>query len=118
LGIASPRIAAIKSLAKRVADGKLDLEAPQELERFVGELQEIQGIGPWTAQYIALRAVGHPDAFPVGDLGLLKGAGVCFASRRTPLTHATLADRAEQWRPWRAYAAMHLWSAYAAPRQR
>ena len=114
LGIAAPRAAAIKSLAKEVADGGLDLETPQDLEPFVGKLQEIQGIGPWTAQYIALRALGHPDAFPVGDLGLLKGAGVCLESKRTPLTHVTLARRAEQWRPWRAYAAMHLWSAYAA----
>ena len=115
LGIAAPRALAIKRLARQVADGKLDLETPQDLEAFAGALQEIQGIGPWTAQYIALRALGHPDAFPVGDLGLLKGADVCFASKRT-LTHSALARRAEEWRPWRAYAAMHLWSAYATTR--
>jgi AraC family transcriptional regulator, regulatory protein of adaptative response / DNA-3-methyladenine glycosylase II len=117
LGVAATRADAIKNLAKQVADGKLDLETPQELETFVGTLQEIQGIGPWTAQYIALRALGHPDAFPVGDLGLLKGAGLCIDSKRA-LTHGALARRAEEWRPWRAYAAMHLWSAYAEPRQR
>jgi AraC family transcriptional regulator, regulatory protein of adaptative response / DNA-3-methyladenine glycosylase II len=114
LGIPAPRAAAIRGLAQRVADGVLDLESPQDLETFVGELQEIQGIGPWTAQYIALRALGHPDAFPAGDLGLLRGAGLCLAQERTPLTHRTLARRAEEWRPWRGYAAMHLWSAYAA----
>ncbi len=117
LGVAASRAAAIKTLAKRVADGKLDLETPQDLENFVGVLQEIQGIGPWTAQYIALRALGHPDAFPVGDLGLLKGAGVCFSEKRA-LTHTALARRAEEWRPWRAYAAMHLWSAYGTERER
>ena len=67
----------------------------------------LPGTGPWTAQYIAMRALGHPDAFPAGDLVLRKalaGAG------DGPLpTEKTVAARAEAWRPWRAYAVIHLW---------
>ena len=64
-------------------------------------LLEIPGIGEWTAEYILLRAVRWPDAFPAGDLGLRKAAG--------GISEAALRRRAEPWRPWRAYAAAHLW---------
>jgi 3-methyladenine DNA glycosylase/8-oxoguanine DNA glycosylase len=62
---------------------------------------ELRGIGPWTANYIAMRALGDPDAFPASDLGLLKAAGLSSQHR--------LAEIAEAWRPWRSYAAMYLW---------
>jgi len=65
-------------------------------------LLEIPGIGKWTAQYIAMRALGDPDAFPSGDLGLLRGSGL--ASFRE------LEEHAEVWRPWCAYGAIYLWS--------
>jgi AraC family transcriptional regulator of adaptative response / DNA-3-methyladenine glycosylase II len=65
-------------------------------------LCEIPGIGKWTAQYIAMRALGEPDAFPSGDLGLLRALGL--------ENSAELERRAEAWRPWRAYATMYLWS--------
>ena len=78
-------------------------------EASLEELMALPGIGPWTAQYIALRAFGDADAFPTADLGLLKsplwGAG--------GISPRQLAERAERWRPWRAYAAVYLWHSYA-----
>jgi AraC family transcriptional regulator of adaptative response / DNA-3-methyladenine glycosylase II len=67
----------------------------------IAKLQELPGIGDWTAQYIAMRALRWPDAFPAGDLGLLKAMGERSVQR--------LRDAGEAWRPWRAYAAMYLW---------
>jgi len=72
-------------------------------------LCSVPGIGEWTAHYIAMRAFGEPDAFPASDLGLRKALG----ARRAPLSHAEVARLAEAWRPWRAYAAMALWSELA-----
>ena len=69
------------------------------------QLHSLPGIGDWTAQYVALRALGDPDAFPSSDLGLLK-AVANGGPRPSP---AKLRDRAEAWRPWRGYAALHLW---------
>ena len=80
------------------------------VEETVARLRAIRGIGDWTAHYIALRAVRETDAFPASDIGLLRGAAVNGA-RPSP---AGLQDRAETWRPWRAYAAQHLWAADAA----
>src|SRR3546814_12417859 len=73
-----------------------------------------RSIGEWTAQYIALRALRETDAFPASDIGLLRGAGGRNGPRPTP---ADLHVRAEPWRPWRAYAAQHLWAADAAARE-
>jgi 3-methyladenine DNA glycosylase/8-oxoguanine DNA glycosylase len=63
---------------------------------------EIPGIGKWTAQYVAMRALGEPDAFPVGDAALLSALGLTNS--------AELERRAETWRPWRSYATMYLWT--------
>jgi AraC family transcriptional regulator of adaptative response / DNA-3-methyladenine glycosylase II len=68
-------------------------------------------VGPWTAQYIALRALREPDAFPQADVGLLRAMAGPDGVRPTP---SALLARAEAWRPWRAYAAQHLWAADAA----
>jgi 3-methyladenine DNA glycosylase/8-oxoguanine DNA glycosylase len=65
-------------------------------------LRSIRGIGPWTIEYIAMRVLGDPDAFPAADLGLLRALNLRRASE--------LASLAEAWRPWRAYAAVHLWN--------
>ena len=73
-------------------------------------VRSIRGIGDWTAHYIALRAAREPDAFPASDLGLLRGAADRKGVRPTPVA---LLARAERWRPWRAYAAQHLWMADA-----
>jgi AraC family transcriptional regulator of adaptative response / DNA-3-methyladenine glycosylase II len=81
------------------------------VEETVGRLRTIRGIGEWTAHYIALRAVRETDAFPASDIGLLRGAAIRVGTRPSP---EVLQDRAEIWRPWRAYAAQHLWAADAA----
>src|SRR5439155_2089791 len=67
---------------------------------------EVQGVGPWTAHYIAMRALGEPDAFPAGDLGVVRA--LANGDRRP--APRTIAARAERWRPWRAYAVMALWT--------
>ena len=71
-------------------------------------MKAIRGIGEWTAQYIALRAVREMDAFPATDVGLLRGAASIAGTKMKP---DDLLGRAEVWRPWRAYAAQHLWAA-------
>ena len=87
------------NLARAVADGDLDLAAPLGPDDFVERMVALPGIGPWTAHYVAMRALGEPDAFPAADLGLVKAAPGIDLNRR-----------AEAWRPWRAYAALHLWA--------
>jgi AraC family transcriptional regulator of adaptative response / DNA-3-methyladenine glycosylase II len=104
LGVTGARIAALHTLARAVADGALTFTA--SLEEFTSRLAALPGFGIWTAQYIALRALGEPDAFPSGDLVLRRMAG-----NGTPLTTRELDQRAERWRPWRGYAVMHLWRA-------
>ena len=74
------------------------------------QLLDVPGIGPWTASYVALRALGDPDVFPAEDLGLLRSA----ARLGLPTTPRELAAHAERWRPWRSYATHHLWAAEAA----
>lgn len=102
LGISRARAESIRILARTIADGGLILEPGSDPETVINRLKEIPGIGAWTAQYIAMRALRWPDAFPDGDLGLLKGLGET-SSRQ-------LHDMAQAWRPWRAYAAMHIWN--------
>jgi AraC family transcriptional regulator of adaptative response / DNA-3-methyladenine glycosylase II len=82
------------------------------IEETVAQLRAIRGIGDWTAHYIALRAAREPDAFPATDVALLRSV----AKRTTRLSATQLLERAERWRPWRAYAAQHLWAADAAAR--
>lgn len=111
LNMPRARGAAIRALAAAcLADPHLFAPAA-DLDEAVARFIAIKGIGPWTAQYIALRALKLPDALPVGDVGLLRaldrGAG-----RPSP---ADLVARAEAWRPYRGYAAQHLWAADEAP---
>ena len=106
LGMTRAQAGAINGLAGEVAAGSLQLDAPRGLEDAVDRLCRIAGIGPWTAHYVAMRAYGEPDAFPVSDLGLRKAA----SQDGTPVTPGRLQAMAERWRPWRAYAAMYLWS--------
>jgi AraC family transcriptional regulator of adaptative response / DNA-3-methyladenine glycosylase II len=110
IGLTSARAAAVLSFAGAVADGKVRLDASIGLDELVAALCELPGIGPWTAHYIAMRACGEPDAFPAGDLGLRRSA----AGDGVRPSERDLLARAEAWRPWRAYAAMHLWSALGA----
>lgn len=96
------RADAIRSLARAIRDGELALDAARGLEDAVARLRALPGIGEWTAQVVALRVFGEPDAFPAGDLGIRKALGI--DSERDVLRAA------EAWRPWRAYAALHLWN--------
>ncbi len=107
LGITKARSHAITSLAETIAENPNTLAGFQTLEDAVKQLCKLPGIGEWTAHYIAMRSLREPDAFPSGDLALLRAM-----TKHDPLmTKARLAQRAENWRPWRAYAAMYLWSA-------
>ncbi len=108
LGITMNRIAAIQQLAAITASGELRFDGSTSTEEFIQQITQIKGIGAWTAQYIALRALGDPDAFPDSDLILLRAA----ASPGEILKPADLRNKAEKWRPWRAYAVMFLWHDY------
>ena len=109
-GLTQARSAALNTLARRVATGDLILDAGADRDQTVAQLQALPGIGPWTASYIAMRALGDPDAFPVTDLGLRK-AFECFDLSSHP---RNMLARADSWRPWRAYATHHLWASLAS----
>lgn len=101
IGIPGARARCVVALARAVAEGRLILEAGAPPDETRARLREIPGIGPWTADYVALRALHWPDAFPAGDLGIRKALG---GASTEEARHA-----AEPWRPWRSYAALHLW---------
>ncbi len=103
IGLTRIRITALQALAHAVMEGTLDFGAPSE--EVTSALRALPGIGAWTAQYVALRGLGEADAFPIEDLVLRRMAGVSGA----PLSVRALEKRAEAWRPWRGYAAVHLW---------
>lgn len=100
-GMPRQRAEAIRTIARSVADGEITFERGNSLDDSIARLCALPGIGPWTAHYIAMRALGERDAFPAGDLILRRKAG--------DLTARELERRAERWRPYRAYAAMLLW---------
>jgi AraC family transcriptional regulator of adaptative response / DNA-3-methyladenine glycosylase II len=112
LGLTAARAAGVRGIARALLDGRVGFAAEQTLDEFAAAWSALPGIGPWTAQYLALRALGHPDAFPAEDLVLQKalpGDGSRLTARR-------LREHAEAWRPWRAYAVIHLWrDAMASP---
>jgi AraC family transcriptional regulator of adaptative response / DNA-3-methyladenine glycosylase II len=101
VGLTAMRAETIRALARAICDGKINFVGVVDSEAFLNRLCEIPGIGKWTAQYVAMRALGEPDAFPSNDLGLLRAMNL-RSSRE-------LERRSESWRPWRAYAAMYLW---------
>jgi AraC family transcriptional regulator, regulatory protein of adaptative response / DNA-3-methyladenine glycosylase II len=102
VGLPKARAESIRALAQAVFRREICFGGVVDSDEFCARLLEIPGIGRWTAQYIAMRALGDPDAFPSGDIALLRGSGVA--------TNRELEVRAEAWRPWRAYAAIYLWS--------
>ena len=101
LGVLPARAQTLVALARAVASDGLDLTPGAPLDATRARLLELPGIGPWTAEYIAMRALGWPDAFPAGDHAVQK------ALRTTRAAEAQA--RSQAWRPWRAYAVMHLW---------
>jgi AraC family transcriptional regulator of adaptative response / DNA-3-methyladenine glycosylase II len=111
VGMPAARKAALKELAEAaVADPNL-FHPFGTIEEAIAKFRKIRGVGEWTAQYIALRALRETDAFPAADIGLLRGAEVVDGTKSTM---PALLMRSESWRPWRAYAAQHLWAAGAA----
>ncbi len=111
LGMPRSRSAALSSVARAVAADPALFGPSRSLEEAIERLRALRGIGEWTAQYIAMRALREPDAFPAADIGLLRALAAPGGARPTP---AELLAHAERWRPWRAYAALHLWAAEAA----
>ncbi len=107
LGIIRSRADTIRRMAKAVAASQINFDPAQNIDDFCRSLVAIKGIGEWTAQYVAMRALKNPDAFPHSDLGLLRAFD---APERDRIKPAELKARAEAWRPWRAYAALLLWS--------
>jgi AraC family transcriptional regulator of adaptative response / DNA-3-methyladenine glycosylase II len=102
IGLTKARSETVRALARAVCGGHISFKGVIDSQSFLAKLCEIPGIGTWTAQYVAMRALGEPDAFPSGDVALLRSLDLESAS--------ALEAHAEAWRPWRAYAAMYLWS--------
>ncbi len=109
-GLTGARQRTIRELARRLAVGEVVLDPGVDRDEAKRQLLDVSGIGPWTASYVALRALGDPDVFPAEDLGLLRAA----ARLGLPTTPSELATHAERWRPWRSYATHHLWAADSA----
>ena len=103
LGLTTGRQATLRALAAACAAGRINLDAGADPEETAARLAELPGVGPWTTAYILMRAAGDPDAFPGTDLGL----------RRAMERLGCEPGRADRWRPWRAYAALHLWTTLA-----
>ena len=105
LGLVRQRQAAIHALAQAVSTGQISLHAGADVQTTMDALKALPGIGAWTADYIALRALRWPDAFPSGDVALQKA----LAPEGQRLTARAAESRAERWRPWRAYAVIRAW---------
>ena len=101
LGIVRQRVRALQSLAQAVAEGRLQLHRGAPLQATLEALQALPGVGDWTVQLIAMRALAWPDAFPATDIGVLNALGTRDVRQ--------VQQQAEAWRPWRAYAVMRLW---------
>jgi len=110
MGLTTARAAALRALAAAAVANPRLFEQAASLDEAVARFRALPGIGEWTAQYIALRALREADAFPAADIGLMQGFAGDGRARPTP---KQLLEQAEAWRPWRAYAAQHLWAAYA-----
>nr|WP_283813459.1 AlkA N-terminal domain-containing protein [Bradyrhizobium sp. AUGA SZCCT0177] len=108
LGMPGARAMAVTSLAQAISADPAIFSRGASLEDAIVKLRALPGIGEWTAQYIAMRELREPDAFPAADIGLLRAMTDGEGRRPSP---AELLTRSERWRPWRAYAALHLWAA-------
>jgi AraC family transcriptional regulator of adaptative response / DNA-3-methyladenine glycosylase II len=107
LGMPRSRGAALNGMAATVRDDPRIFGPQRGLDEAIAQLKGLAGVGEWTAQYIAMRQLREPDAFPAADVGLMRALAGPGGLRPTP---AQLLERAERWRPWRAYAALHLWT--------
>jgi 3-methyladenine DNA glycosylase/8-oxoguanine DNA glycosylase len=107
LGLTRAKAASLHGLA--LADLDWDHLRTAPAEQAEAELDALPGIGPWTASYVRMRTLGDRDAFPAADLGVIKALRALLPESPTPLTQGGIAALAESWRPWRAYATLHLW---------
>jgi AraC family transcriptional regulator of adaptative response / DNA-3-methyladenine glycosylase II len=107
IGVPKTRRTALSALAAAVVADPLIFGPRRSLEEAVDQLRSLAGIGEWTAQYIAMRELREPDAFPSADIGLMRAMTDRNGVRPSA---AELLAHAERWRPWRAYAALHLWA--------
>ena len=101
----------MRALVGALVSGQLSVDPAADREATLAVLGQLPGIGPWTRDIISMRALGDPDVFPVGDLGVRRGA----AALGLPSDARALSERSERWRPWRAYAVQYLWAATAHP---
>ena len=118
-GLSTPKIRALKAAAEAVTSGSLDFDAlagaaAEEAHR---ALVAVKGVGPWTADVFLTFCLGHPDAFPAGDLALQEAARMALGLKARPDARR-LEKIAERWRPWRAVAARLLWTYYRAVKRR
>jgi AraC family transcriptional regulator of adaptative response / DNA-3-methyladenine glycosylase II len=111
LAMPAVRQRTMRALLGALVSGQIDLGVAGDREATVASLAQLPGIGPWTRDVISMRALGDPDVFPVGDLGVRRGA----AALGLPSDARALSERSERWRPWRAYAVQYLWAATAHP---
>jgi len=111
LGMPRARAAALSSLAAAVTADPQIFGARRSLDEAIAQLRALSGVGEWTAQYIAMRELREPDAFPAADIGLMRAMIDTDGRRPNPRQLLALAER---WRPWRAYAAQHLWASHPA----
>ncbi|GAB4477449.1 MAG: DNA-3-methyladenine glycosylase 2 [Burkholderiaceae bacterium] len=107
LGIVAQRARAVVAFARAATDGRVRLDPAADVDRTLAALAAVPGVGEWTAHYIAMRALHWPDAFPPGDAAVLRAMGC---------GRAQALAQAQRWRPWRAYAVMHLWQSLEKPR--
>ncbi|MEP6484602.1 MAG: DNA-3-methyladenine glycosylase [Rudaea sp.] len=105
IGLPRTRATTLNTIARAICDGRVSVRRDQSLEDFVDSWTQLPGIGDWTAQYIAMRALSHPNAFPAADL-ILRQA---FASDGKLIALRELHAMAQAWQPWRAYAVLHVW---------
>jgi DNA-3-methyladenine glycosylase II len=118
-GLSTPKIKALRALAKAIAEDGLDLAALGGMSAHEAHLAlvAVSGVGPWTADIFLLFCLGHPDAFPAGDLALQEAARLALGLRKRPDARR-LEKLAEKWRPWRGVAARMLWAYYRQVKQR
>ncbi len=113
IGVTGARATTLHRLARAAADGRIDLGPGADRERTAAALLELPGLGPWTVAYIAMRALRDPDAIPLTDLGIRRALDRLGVPSK-PMDRSV---RTQVWRPWRAYAAMHLWASLTKARE-
>lgn len=115
IGLTRARTESLHATARAVVDGQVRLEALRHQPTGEAEsaLCALPGVGPWTASYVLMRGLGHRDAFPASDLGVRKALQAVYGPALRP---SRILEVAERWRPWRAYATLHLWDSLSRPR--